>query len=148
MCYIPPMKTHFFASLIFLSFSGILHADTRIQNAVQNTTNFTYQPVKVGLPDWSQGRGIVGYTGSMRPFFNGGERYVWTKVPYSSLQVGHIVLYRASWTSSIVIHRIKARHVTITGRVIYTMRGDNNSIDDPEYLDANNYIGVFSYRTS
>jgi signal peptidase I len=134
MCYIPPMKSFIFSLLFLSSISCPIFA----QNC----------EIKTGLADWSQGRGLVAYTGSMKPFFVGGERYIWTKVPYSSLQVGHIVLYKASWTSSVVIHRIKARHVTITGRVIYTMRGDSNMSNDPEYLTERNYIGAFSYRTN
>jgi len=71
-------------------------------------------------------------TGSMRPLLDAGTTGIEIR-PESEdqLKVGDIVAYRAKWTDGVIIHRIVDIEEDENG-IYFTLKGDNNSREDPE----------------
>jgi signal peptidase I len=84
-------------------------------------------------------------SGSMEPVFYRGDVVVIEKTDFlglneinpSDLNVGDIVIYRATWYPEPVIHRIINKGTTPDGRVYYITKGDNNSGPDPVPVYSN-----------
>lgn len=49
----------------------------------------------------------------------------------SSIQVGDIIVYNATWFNKPVIHRVIAIKNDSNGKVLYELKGDNNPSPDP-----------------
>jgi len=68
-------------------------------------------------------------SGSMEPVMYRGDIVIVDQNP-SSVQVGDIVIYKATWVPEDVIHRVKEIYKTSNGTYLIT-KGDNNSVPDP-----------------
>jgi len=68
-------------------------------------------------------------SGSMEPVMYRGDIVIVDQNP-SSVQVGDIVVYHATWFNEPVIHRVKEIYKTSNGTYIIT-KGDNNPTADP-----------------
>jgi signal peptidase len=69
-------------------------------------------------------------SGSMEPVMYRGDIVIVDKNP-SSVQVGDIVVYKATWVNEDVIHRVKEIYKTSDGSTYLIMKGDNNQVADP-----------------
>ncbi|OEC88771.1 MULTISPECIES: signal peptidase I [Methanobacterium] len=69
-------------------------------------------------------------SGSMEPVMYRGDIVIVDKNP-SSVQVGDIVVYKATWINEDVIHRVKEIYKTSNGSTYLIMKGDNNQVADP-----------------
>lgn len=69
-------------------------------------------------------------SGSMEPVMYRGDIVVVNQNP-SNVQVGDIVVYRATWFPEPVIHRIITAGKAANGSTYYWTKGDNNPTHDP-----------------
>ena len=69
-------------------------------------------------------------SGSMEPVMYRGDIVIVDKNP-SSVQVGDIVVYKATWVNEDVIHRVKEIYETPNGSTYLITKGDNNNVSDP-----------------
>ena len=69
-------------------------------------------------------------SGSMEPVMYRGDIVVVDQNP-SSVQVGDIVVYKATWVNEDVIHRVKEIYKTSNGSTYLITKGDNNPVADP-----------------
>ena len=69
-------------------------------------------------------------SGSMEPVMYRGDIVVVDQNP-SSVQVGDIVVYKATWVNEDVIHRVKEIYKTSNGSTYLITKGDNNQAADP-----------------
>jgi len=69
-------------------------------------------------------------SGSMEPVMYRGDIVIVDKNP-SSVQVGDIVVYKATWVNEDVIHRVKEIYKTSNGSMYLITKGDNNPVADP-----------------
>ncbi|MGB9977657.1 signal peptidase I [Methanobacterium sp.] len=69
-------------------------------------------------------------SGSMEPVMYRGDIVVVDQNP-SSVQVGDIVVYKATWVNEDVIHRVKEIYKTSDGSTYLITKGDNNPVADP-----------------
>lgn len=72
-------------------------------------------------------------TSSMAPKYAPGTLMVVKATPFSDLQVGDIITYQIeSGKPAVISHRITAVSSTQTGERVFTTKGDNNSLEDPQ----------------
>ncbi len=85
-------------------------------------------------------------SGSMEPvLYRGDIVIIDTNPDENNLQVGDIVVYKATWFPQPVIHRIIAKTETPSGTV-YTIKGDNNPSPDPAPVKPSQIISkVYNY---
>ena len=69
-------------------------------------------------------------SGSMEPVMYRGDIVVIDQNP-NSVQVGDIVVYKATWFPEPVIHRVKEIYRTSNGSTYLITKGDNNAVSDP-----------------
>ncbi len=69
-------------------------------------------------------------SGSMEPVMYRGDIVVVDQNP-SSVQVGDIVVYKATWVNEDVSHRVKEIYKTSNGSTYLITKGDNNPVADP-----------------
>jgi signal peptidase len=69
-------------------------------------------------------------SGSMEPVMYRGDIVIVDQNP-SSVQVGDIVVYKATWVDEDVIHRVKQIYKTPDGSTYLITKGDNNAAPDP-----------------
>jgi signal peptidase I len=69
-------------------------------------------------------------SGSMEPVMYRGDIVVVDQNP-TSVQVGDIVVYHATWFPEPVIHRVKEIYKTSNGSTYLVTKGDNNPTSDP-----------------
>ena len=69
-------------------------------------------------------------SGSMEPVMYRGDIVIVDKNP-SSVQVGDIVVYKATWVNEDVIHRVKEIYKTSNESTYLITKGDNNPVADP-----------------
>jgi len=69
-------------------------------------------------------------SGSMEPVMYRGDIVIVDQNP-SSVQVGDIVVYHATWFNEPVIHRVKQIYKTADGNTYLITKGDNNQAADP-----------------
>lgn len=78
-------------------------------------------------------------SGSMEPTFYRGDVVVIEKTNFlgmeevnpNNLNVGDVVIYRATWFNEPVIHRIIYKGYNQDGKLYYITKGDNNPVHDP-----------------
>jgi signal peptidase len=78
-------------------------------------------------------------SGSMEPVFYRGDVVVIEKTSFLGLQevnpnnlnVGNVVIYKATWFNEPVIHRIIYKGYDSNGELYYITKGDHNSVQDP-----------------
>jgi len=78
---------------------------------------------------------------SMEPNLYRGDLVIVRAVDVSTLQVGDIIIFRASWYSSSVpvVHRITEIQ-NVAGELRFTTKGDNNPSPDPNYRVASDIL--------
>lgn len=97
-----------------------------------NTTRHSVPPGDlIGLPP---------YTVSMRPALNGDEFTLIRRVPFDSIKVGDVIVYRAYWHPQLVAHRVTAKGM---GRLI--TKGDNNPVPDPGFVTRSSFVGLLTH---
>ena len=69
-------------------------------------------------------------SGSMEPVMYRGDIVIVDQNP-SSVQVGDIVVYKATWVNEDVIHRVKEIYKTSKGKTYLITKGDNKPKTDP-----------------
>ena len=69
-------------------------------------------------------------SGSMEPVMYRGDIVIVDQNP-SSVQVGDIVVYKATWVNEDVIHRVKEIQELPNGTTYLITKGDNNLVPDP-----------------
>ena len=69
-------------------------------------------------------------SGSMEPVMYRGDIVIVDQNP-TSVQVGDIVVYHATWFNEPVIHRVKQIYKTANGNTYLITKGDNNPSPDP-----------------
>lgn len=74
---------------------------------------------------------IISYTGSMKPYFNGGEIVLSKEIKdFSSIKTDDILVFkRNDYKDGLIIHRVKQILNTSEG-YYFLMKGDNNKYDD------------------
>lgn len=50
------------------------------------------------------------------------------------IQLGDIVIYNATWHSRPIIHRVISIQEDSNGNTVYELKGDKNSVSDPELV--------------
>ena len=104
-----------------------------------------WEPVKDNPPIYLQetkvGEGQkawqVSYTGSMRPFLQGGEVVV-TEANYDAIKLGQIVVYQAPYNKSPIVHRAVQKD-----GLGWIMSGDSAKHTESWYrVTKDNYLGT------
>jgi len=85
----------------------------------------------IGLYTLTHANVIV--SGAMEPVMYRGDIVIVDQNP-SSVQVGDIVVYNATWYPGPVIHRVKQIYETSNGNTYLIMKGDNNPVADPNHI--------------
>ena len=83
-------------------------------------------------------------TESMEPTIKAGDSIIFKKAPYSSLEIGDIIVYQSKTGNTkgmYIVHRIVEE--TEYG---FVMRGDNNPTSDPEIINESMYVGKYVRR--
>jgi signal peptidase I len=96
-------------------------------------------PVYTGIVAVGEGEKAwkVSFTGSMKPFLRGGEIAV-TKADYDSIQVGQILVYKASYNNNPIIHRAVQKD-----RDGWIMSGDSaKHTESWARVNKDNYLGT------
>ncbi len=71
-------------------------------------------------------------SGSMEPvFYRGDIVIIDTNPDVNNLQVGDIIVYKATWFNQPVIHRVIQKGTDQNGNFAYKTKGDNNPSPDP-----------------
>jgi len=79
---------------------------------------------------------VVQATGSMRPLFDENSLLLLEPAPFSSLQIGDIVVFQRTGTEVMIVHRILERR-----RNGFWTKGDHNNGMDTELVTEANYQG-------
>lgn len=79
---------------------------------------------------------VVQATGSMRPLFDENSLLLMEPAPFSSLQIGDIVVFQRTGTEVMIVHRILERR-----RNGFWTKGDHNNGMDTELVTEANYQG-------
>lgn len=58
----------------------------------------------------------------------------------SKIQVGDIIIYKATWIPEEVLHRVTAVHKAENGTTYFIAKGDNNPVQDPEPIYQNQIV--------
>jgi signal peptidase I len=96
--------------------------------------SFSMQPGEIRvLP------GASGIGNSMLPAIQPGETITIQRVPYESLKIGDIVLYRDFWSGYVICHRLISAPI-FPLRFGWEVKGDNNPAPDVGLVTKNNYI--------
>ena len=69
-------------------------------------------------------------SGSMEPVMYRGDIVIIDTNP-STIQVGDIIVYKATWINEDVIHRVIAIGTESNGSTVLETKGDNNPVPDP-----------------
>jgi signal peptidase len=78
-------------------------------------------------------------SGSMEPVLYRGDIVIIDTNP-STVQVGDIVVYKATWFNEPVIHRVKEIRQLQNGTTYMVTKGDNNAAPDPAPVYTNQII--------
>ncbi len=78
-------------------------------------------------------------SGSMEPVMYRGDIVIIDHNP-SSVQVGDIIVYKATWVNEDVIHRVIAIGKDSSGNTVVETKGDNNPVPDPALVYPNQII--------
>lgn len=84
--------------------------------------------------------GLPAYTASMRPALRGDEFTLIRRVPFESIKVGDVIVYRAHWHPTLVAHR-----VIQSGRGRLVTKGDNNPAPDPGFVTRSTFVGLLTH---
>lgn len=85
-------------------------------------------------------------TSSMAPKYAPGTFMVVKPTPFSELRVGDIITYQMeSGKPGVITHRISSVGATQTGERILTTKGDNNTLDDANPVQAAQVKGKLFY---
>jgi len=104
-----------------------------------------WEPVKDNPPVYLQETNVgegqkawqVSYTGSMRPFLQGGEVVV-TEANYDAIKLGQIVVYQAPYNKSPIVHRAVQKD-----ELGWIMSGDSAKHTESWYrVTKDNYLGT------
>lgn len=81
-------------------------------------------------------------TNSMDPFLDDGSNSIEiTPRTHNDIEVGDIISYRSGITGGLVVHRVILKEVDGSG-IFYIVKGDNNSMQDPEKIRFSQVHGV------
>lgn len=114
---------------------------------------FPFKPVKLDPPTYitpnAQGEALlkahtsngqvfrVSYTGSMKPLLQGGE-WVVTAAAYNQIQLGQVLVYKAPYNQSPIIHRAVQKD-----KDGWLMSGDSSPISESWFrVTPESYIGT------
>lgn len=70
---------------------------------------------------------------SMEPAIYRGDMAIVDNNP-DDIQLGDIVIYNATWHSRPIIHRVISIQEDSNGNTVYELKGDKNSVSDPEIV--------------
>ncbi|MFC8302277.1 signal peptidase I [Specibacter sp. NPDC057265] len=85
-------------------------------------------------------------TSSMAPKYAPGTFMVVKPTPFAELQVGDIITYQIeSGKPGVITHRISSIGATQSGERILTTKGDNNTLEDPNPVQAAQVKGKLFY---
>jgi signal peptidase len=80
-------------------------------------------------------------SGSMEPVLYRGDIVIIDSNPNpDNIQVGDIIVYKATWFPQPVIHRVIAKGKLPNGTTAYEIKGDNNPSPDPALVYPNQII--------
>ena len=82
---------------------------------------------------------------SMYPTLRKGDLLLVVKADPTKLRVGDIIVFKAPWRDSYIVHRIIAIENSPHGIVFYT-KGDNNAVPDPGYRTVDDIYGMVIFR--
>lgn len=89
-------------------------------------------------PTWAR----VGFTGSMIPTFQGGERYLIEAAPFQDITEGDVIVIWWEAKARNVVHRVISIKRDGQGRnLAFVTRGDANQVRDPYLCTPENYVG-------
>ena len=89
------------------------------------------------------GYGIVSFTGSMKPTFQGGEIFGIAKWPFEDVQVGEIIVVWWEGLQINVVHRVIAIRHDRDGKVVgLVTKGDANMSRDHVICTKENFVGL------
>ncbi|WP_072806235.1 signal peptidase I [Rhodococcoides yunnanense] len=85
-------------------------------------------------------------TSSMEPTYPPGTLIVTKPIDDADLAIGQAVTYQIeSGKPDVITHRIIATSIEADGSTVYTTQGDNNSVADPNYVQAGQIRGAVWY---
>lgn len=89
-------------------------------------------------------------SGSMEPVLYRGDIVIIENNPdVNNINVGDIVVYKATWFPQPVIHRIIAKGQLPNGTTVYEIKGDNNPAPDPALVTPGQIVSkVVNYPWS
>ncbi len=93
----------------------------------------------IGGISYISSNGNVVVSNSMAPALHKGDVVIVDKNP-DDIQVGDILIYKATWFPQPVIHRVIAIKKDSKGNELYEMKGDNLPVSDPELVSKNQII--------
>lgn len=86
-------------------------------------------------------------TGSMEPKFNVGDMIIVREIPKEKIQVGDIINYVSENGTDTITHRV-TDIVELDGNTYYKTKGDNNSSEDPGFVDYSRVKGTVVFKIS
>jgi len=93
---------------------------------------------RIVAPSWAQ----AGFTGSMVPTFQGGERYLIAATPFQDVKEGDVIVIWWEAQAKNVVHRVISIKRDGDGRATaFVTKGDANAIRDPYLCTPENYVG-------
>lgn len=88
---------------------------------------------------------LIVETGSMSPFFDGGDLVIVRNDPAgTSHQVGDVICFKSE--KSYITHRIASIETDKQGRPLYTTQGDANNTPDVDRVKADQILGSYKGR--
>lgn len=89
-------------------------------------------------PTWAR----AGFTGSMIPTFQGGERYLIEAAPFDDIREGDVIVIWWKGKGLNVVHRVISIKRDANGRnQAFITKGDANLVRDPYLCTPENYVG-------
>lgn len=83
-------------------------------------------------------------TESMQPVIEPGDMIIINSRQINQANIGDIITYKLE-TGSLVTHRIIDKKI-ISGKIIYQLQGDANSLPDHEWVPQEDILGIYQLR--
>jgi signal peptidase I len=97
----------------------------------------------IGLTSAPDSSGSIEYvvvvSNSMEPSIYRGDIVKVENNP-NDIQVGDMIIYKATWIPEEVLHRVIAIHKAENGTTYFIAKGDNNPVQDPESVYQNQIV--------
>lgn len=97
------------------------------------------------IPDFFGWKAFIVLSGSMEPQIQIGDIVVVKEIDTDTLKKGDIIAFKS--TDTIITHRI-IQIINEVNQTKYITKGDNNNIQDEEYILPENVEGIYKFKIS